>query len=124
MVILLSLSLLIESISYVESRHNPNVKDGPNNDVGQFQHTPVFVAELNRLGYAYYLEDRRNPNKAANATLFWLNRGDLECQIRKYNTGSCSKGDMYLAKVMQYYYYCEFISKPKPYHPYCFFNYL
>jgi hypothetical protein len=114
MVALMTLSLLLECISFVESRHNPDVKDGANNDVGMYQHTPIFVAELNRLGYVYSLDDRRDITKSAHATAFYFQRQpDLNCAIRKYNTGSCNKGDMYLAKVMQYYYYCLHVTKPK-----------
>jgi hypothetical protein len=115
MVALMTLSLLLECISYVESRHNPNVKDGRHNDVGLYQHTPIFVAELNRLGYVYSLDDRRNVTKSAHATAFYFKRQtDLNCGIRKYNTGSCSKGDMYLAKVIQYYHYCRHQEKYRP----------
>jgi hypothetical protein len=44
---LVKLEPLLKAIAYQESRLNPNVKDGKNNDVGMYQITPIAVKEFN-----------------------------------------------------------------------------
>ena len=55
------LKALFMAICFMESSNNPNCVNGK--AVGIVQIQPALIADLNKWGYKYTLEDRLNPSK-------------------------------------------------------------
>jgi hypothetical protein len=71
---------LLKAIAFQESRLNPNVKDGRNNDIGMYQITPIAVKEYNiQYNDSLKHEDMRCVELAEKVT-----KGLLVVGVRNY----------------------------------------
>jgi soluble lytic murein transglycosylase-like protein len=81
---------LISAMIIVESNGNPNAYNPQEEAVGVLQIRPIMVAELNRLGIEFCLDDRYSKTESVNAFKQWIkikNYTDPEIIARKWNGG-------------------------------------
>lgn len=86
---------VINAIVHLESRGNPNAKNG--NSLGILQITPSAVKECNnilkkkKINKRYTLEDRRNPNKSKEIFIHLQEHfnpeHDIEKAVKHWNVG-------------------------------------
>jgi hypothetical protein len=81
---------LISAMIMVESGGNPNAFNIKENAAGVLQIRPIMVAELNRLGIEFSLDDRYSRTKSVEAFEKWVklkNYTNPEVIARKWNGG-------------------------------------
>lgn len=105
-------SQVIEAISYIESRYNPNAVSPCGQWVGYLQISQVMVQECNRIvGYKKYnYSDRYNKEKSIEMFYLFQNyynpQGNIEKGIRMWNGGpnfTYNGTNHYYKKVMKKY---------------------
>jgi hypothetical protein len=81
---------LISAMIMVESGGNPNAFNPKEDAAGVLQIRPIMVAELNRLGIEFSLDDRYSRTKSVEAFEKWVeikNYTNPEVIARKWNGG-------------------------------------
>ena len=107
-------SRVMNAISYVESKHNPNARNGIY--VGILQISPGMVKEVNNILKSrnetkrFTLNDRLNPEKSREMFIIFQSKynptGNIEKAIRMWNGGpryTVAKTNRYYREVMKAY---------------------
>lgn len=93
--------VFIKAMMWVESRGD-SLAVGAGGDVGILQITPIMVAEANRLGGSFTLEDRHSPKKSREIFDIVQNhhnpRHDFSRACRIWNPGA---GEWYEERIMR-----------------------